>query len=271
MDSEIQDYLRRAAAAAGRTLERVGPFLVTCTEHSDNAYLNYAMPDDHARPSSTDVAALVAAFHRHDRTPRLEYMPSAAPSVASALIAHGFEIEALLPVLTCSSDSLIDGAPVQDVELIVPSTNAEYRAVGRAIGAAYGASVEERSGSLDEDEDGQRIAGPIDDIYVLARSMDTGRPVGGGMCSSPSKGFSEIASIGVIAEFRRRGLGRALAVRLAREAFAVGVATPFLMAAHEAELRIYTRAGFSKVGEILHISDRRPRERTSRVPERSAT
>jgi hypothetical protein len=39
-----------------------------------------------------------------------------------------------------------------------------------------------------------------------------------------------------------------------REAFDAGVTTAFLMAAHEEEKRIYNRAGFSTIGEILHIS-----------------
>src|SRR5437763_1794486 len=40
----------------------------------------------------------------------------------------------------------------------------------------------------------------------------------------------------------------------ARAAFAAVVAVAILMAAHEAEARIYRRAGYSPLGEILHIS-----------------
>lgn len=39
-----------------------------------------------------------------------------------------------------------------------------------------------------------------------------------------------------------------------QEAFDAGVTVAFLMAAHEAEKRIYLGAGFSTTGEILHIS-----------------
>lgn len=45
-----------------------------------------------------------------------------------------------------------------------------------------------------------------------------------------------------------------LTTRLVQKAFAGGISVPFLMAAHEAEKRTYARAGFSVVGEILHIS-----------------
>lgn len=91
-------------------------------------------------------------------------------------------------------------------------------------------------------------------IFVLARITATGEPVGAGVCSVPSNQTTEIAGIGVRAAFRRRGVAGALTTRLVQSAFAVGVSVPFLMAAHEAEKRIYARAGFSVVGEILHIS-----------------
>ncbi|MGP8163531.1 MAG: hypothetical protein ACLQAN_07155 [Acidimicrobiales bacterium] len=35
----------RAKAAPGRSLERVGPFLATFTEHDANPYLDHAIPD----------------------------------------------------------------------------------------------------------------------------------------------------------------------------------------------------------------------------------
>ncbi|MEH1997156.1 GNAT family N-acetyltransferase [Nostoc sp.] len=70
----------------------------------------------------------------------------------------------------------------------------------------------------------------------------------------PLNQTTEIAGIGVIPSFRRRGVAGALTTRLVQEAFNTGVTVAFLMAAHEAEERIYKRAGFSTIGEILHIS-----------------
>ncbi|MBD2774217.1 GNAT family N-acetyltransferase [Iningainema tapete] len=150
MDSRIQSYLR-VAASHQRDTERIGPFLATFTHHNDNPFLNYAIPDDDATPSSADVAALIAAYERRSRIPRLEY-------------------------------------------------------------------------------------------YVPYNRDRT----------------TEIAGIGVRAKFRRRGIAGALTTQLVRLAIDAGVSLAFLMAAHEAEARIYFRAGFSTIGEILHISH--PRE-----------
>lgn len=82
----------------------------------------------------------------------------------------------------------------------------------------------------------------------------TGEPAGAGVCSVPGNQTTEIASIGVRVPFRRRGIAGALTTRLVQEAFNAGVTVAFLMAAHEEEARIYTRAGFSATGEILHLS-----------------
>jgi hypothetical protein len=50
MDSSIQVYIR-GAARRGRQTERIGPFLATFTEDTDNPYLSYAIPYDD-RPES---------------------------------------------------------------------------------------------------------------------------------------------------------------------------------------------------------------------------
>ncbi|MGH8896103.1 MAG: hypothetical protein ACRDZ4_03550 [Egibacteraceae bacterium] len=54
-------------------------FLATFDRHSDSPYRNYAIPDDGAEPTTTDVQALIAAYERRGRTPRLEYVPPWPP------------------------------------------------------------------------------------------------------------------------------------------------------------------------------------------------
>ena len=44
MSERIQAYMRKAAAL-NREVEQIGPFFATFTTHSDNPYLNYAIPD----------------------------------------------------------------------------------------------------------------------------------------------------------------------------------------------------------------------------------
>jgi ribosomal protein S18 acetylase RimI-like enzyme len=251
MISRIQSYLR-VAASRQRDTERIGPFLATFTPHSDNPFLNYAIPDDDATPSSADVTSLIAAYERRSRIPRLEYVAQLAPAVEEALAAAGFAVEGRLPLMICRPGAE-QALPVpMGIELVVPATDDELLATVAVQNEAYGdaAPGPDVVARL-------RASMAAGLIAVLARVAATGEPVGAGVYTAPDQGMTEIASIGVRAPFRRRGVAGALTTRLVREAFAAGVSVAFLMAAHEAEARIYQRAGFATTGEILHISYRK--------------
>lgn len=261
MDSRIQAYLRFAASHQ-RDIKQIGPFLATFNRHNANPFLNYAIPDDGATPSKSDVAALIAAYESCDRSsdslqeyriPRLEYVQRLAPAVEPALTAAGFTIEGCLPLMTCTpgAEQLLPIPP--GIELILPSSDAELLATVTVQNEAYG-------GLEPSPEDVRSLQNSLTagGIAVLARDVLTGEPAGAGVCSVPGDATTEIAGIGVRIPFRRRGVAGAITTRLVQEAFKSGVSLAFLMAAHDAEARIYTRAGFSPIGEILHIS--RPRK-----------
>jgi ribosomal protein S18 acetylase RimI-like enzyme len=251
MESHIQSYLR-VAASHQRDTEQIGSFLATFSRSSDNPFLSYAIPDDNATPSLADVTALIAAYEKRLRKPRLEYVSRLAPAVEAVLIDAGFQVEGRLPLMTCTpgSEQILPVPP--GIELILPASDADLLATVAVQNESYDAPPPD-SAAIARLRDSLEAGG----IAVLARMLGTGEPVGAGVCSIPSNKTTEIAGIGVRAAFRRRGVAGALTSRLVQEAFAMGISAPFLMAAHEAEKRIYDRAGFSVVGEILHIS--RPR------------
>lgn len=244
----IQSYLR-VAASYQRDTERIGSFLATFSRSSDNPFLNYAIPDDHATPSPAEVAALITAYETRSRKPRLEYVAQLAPAVEEALMGAGFCVEGQLPLMICTPESAQNLPIPPGIELILPVSDADLLATIVVQNEAYvnplpvASTIANLRNSLE--------AGGI---AVLARTMTTGEPVGAGVCTVPSHQTTEIAGIGVRSAFRRRGVAGALTTRLVQEAFAAGVALPFLMAAQEAEGRIYTCAGFFAIAEILHIS-----------------
>lgn len=248
MKSRIQSYLRFAASKQ-RDTEQISSFLATFSVHSDNPFLNYAIPDDDAVPSSADVNALITAYKQRSRIPRLEYITQLAPSVEGALLAAGFTVEGRLPLMTCIPGSQQNLPMPEGIELIIPTSHAQLFATIAVQNEAYGESAPTHDAVA-------RIKASVaaGQIVVLARVASTGEAVGAGICTVPNNGMTEIAAIGVRAPFRRRGVAGALTTRLACEAFNKGVTVAFLMAVHEAEERIYIRAGFSKIGEILHIS-----------------
>jgi predicted GNAT family acetyltransferase len=76
----------------------------------------------------------------------------------------------------------------------------------------------------------------------------------GGICDVPFDHTTELAAIGVRMSYRRRGIAGAMTAWLVRKAFDMGTTTVFLIAALDAEARIYTRIGFAPIGTVLHIS-----------------
>lgn len=252
MDADIQSYIRNGVGR-GRATERVGPFLATFSHRSDNPYLNYAIPDDGAAPSSADVTALVAAYRRRGRTPRLEYLTSVAPAVEAALVAGGFIIEGRLPIMVCTPDAVRDLPVAHGIELVVPTSDDDILAMVTAQNEAYGEDA-----PRPEEVEARRANLVAGGLAILARDAATGAPVGGGTCDVPLDGTTELAGVGVRAMFRRRGIAGALTARLVCDAVARGVTTVFLTPAHDAEERIYARVGFSRTSEQLHIALPRP-------------
>jgi GNAT superfamily N-acetyltransferase len=251
----IQEALRHHAPR-GRDTEQIGPFLATFTPDTDNPYLNYAIPADNAGATAADVDALVAAYRARRRKPRLEYIPSLAPSIEPALLAAGFEIEGRLPLMTFGGDAQL-AAPA-GIELVSPATDEEYRGAATVQWEAYAESepLPETAG------EGLRRTAETGGIVVLARDVETREPAGAGLCTAAHDGITELAAIGVRESFRRRGIAAAMASWLAHGALARGMTLVFLMAHGRDEARIYAHAGFVEHGEVLHISLSEERSRS---------
>jgi len=241
----------RTVAVRDRDVERVGPFTATFDPHSTNRYLNYAFPDDDARPTPEDVAALVAAYRQRDRMPRLEFMPAVAPAVEDALAAGGFAVEAHLAVMTCAAADAVDLLSPRGIAIETPITDDDLRGMRIAQHSAFG--VEEPD--VDEGEVGrQRASMAAGSRMVLARDQSTGLIVGGGVAAVPAGGVTEIAGIGVIASHRTRGIAGAITSALTRASIDAGQTTVWLTPGHDDAQRVYARAGFRDTSMVVHMS-----------------
>jgi GNAT superfamily N-acetyltransferase len=250
MDAEIQSHIR-FAAALWRETERIGPFLATFTESSDNPYLNYAVPDDGAVPTAEDVAALIAAFERRSRKPRLEYLPSVAPAVEPALLAGGFRVEGRLPLMLCTPETAREVVVPPGIELLVPAEDVDFAGVVSVAKEAYD---DDLSPPSETEVAGRKRLLAGGGCVVLGRDEQTREPAGSGICDVARDGVTELAAVAVRAAFRRRGIAAAVTSRLVREAFAAGVKVVWLTPEHDQAERIYSRAGFVTGSEVLHIS-----------------
>lgn len=249
MFAPIQSYLR-SAASRDRLTTRIGPFLATVTADTANPYLNYAIPDDGATPTVAEVDALIAYYQKQARTPRLEYMTGLAPAVEAALTAQGFAVERTTPLMVYDAAAAPKVPPVAGIELFTPETDGEILDVSAALSEAYGGDGLPSANAV---QSGRRFAA-AGGISVSARDMATCLTVGGGVCDVPFQATTELAGIGVRSTFRRRGIAAAMTAWLVERVLAAGTTSIFLMAAGEAEARIYGRVGFAPIGEVLHIS-----------------
>jgi ribosomal protein S18 acetylase RimI-like enzyme len=250
LEERIQAAIR-ADAVRSRDVVQVGPFVATFTPGSTNPFLNYAIPVVGARPTADDIASLGREFEGRALRPRLEFLASLAPEVEPTLLAHGYTVELRTPLMTCAE---VDAAGEPDgIEVRLVESDDDIRAAVSAQDEAYGEPVSADDARVARVRESLEAGG----LLVLARDRTTGEPAGGGACTPPYEGATELAGVGVRPSFRRRGIAAAVTALLARTMLDRGVATVFLMAAGDGEARIYERVGFARIGEVLHIS--RPR------------
>lgn len=244
----VAGYIR--ASLQRSPVVRVGPFSVWYDPATANVWRNYAVPDDGAVPDAEDVAALVAWFRARGRTPRLEYVPAAAPAVEGALRRAGFVVEGRPPLMACRPGEVVAPPAVDGVTVTVVAGDGDLYDVAVAQHAAYGEP--EPPGPADV----ARLRATVErgGVVVLARDTGTGEPVGGGLCTAPVDGVSELAAVGVIASHRRRGIATATTALLTLTAHARGARLVWLEPAGEREAAVYARVGFRPSGHKLWIS-----------------
>ena len=138
----------------------------------------------------------------------------------------------------------------EGIELLAATSDDELRGVAEVQWEAY----QEGGEVPDPLVRAHRRLLELGGLVVLARDIQTAEPVGGGSCTAPHQGATELTSVAVRERYRRRGIAEAMTRWLAHEMRAGGSDLVFLMAAGDAEASIYERAGFETTSEILHIS-----------------
>ncbi|MDQ7806588.1 GNAT family N-acetyltransferase [Amycolatopsis sp. A133] len=245
--SAIQAYVR-TTAPRGRETERVGPFLATYSPGTAHPMLNYAIPDDSAKPTAAEIDALTAAFRRRDLLPRLEYFTEIAPDLEKLLVEAGYELERRVPLMTCAPGERVDQPAPAGIRLRVPESGEDFRRMRSAQNTAFGEPAEIG------DEEVEQLKAGAGVRHLLAEDIATKTVVGGGLALEIVDGTTEVAGIAVLEPYRGRGIAAALTAHLTREVHEAGAHTAFLTPGDLGIGNVYARVGYRPAGECVHLS-----------------
>lgn len=240
--------------------EEVGPFTLFV---ADTGWPYYGRPrlglDRLVTPDD------VHRLHERQRelgVPRsIEWVDENAPGLAETVEAMG------VPVQRCPL-LVLDGEPrgkpgtakvldpddpsdVEDLRTSRAAVSVGFENPGTSTGAA---GIPERDQALTSkyaDLHDSLLASMRDGLLVQAAVYDESDasigPVGGG-AYSPVAGVAEIAGVGVLPAYRRRGLAAQLTYVMAQHARDHGVSTVFCSAQSDDVARVYAGIGFVRVG-----------------------
>jgi ribosomal protein S18 acetylase RimI-like enzyme len=233
---------RMRAAVRSRSGGRTGPFTIGLDPHSDDPMRNYAVPDHDARPGARDTDALIAFFRRSHRTPRLEYVEEDAPRAWAALAAAGFAVERRTPVMIATPATPL--TPRSPAGITIRQAAGDTDLTAAAIVQHHAYQMPRPPGPHDI----ARLAGLTRRGGLVAIAVDdsSGTVVGTGLVDVAGErpAIGELAAVGVLTAFRRRGIASALSAHLTRTAHSRGISLVFLEAEPEEE-QIYRRTGFT--------------------------
>jgi GNAT superfamily N-acetyltransferase len=248
--TRIHRYLREPVA--GIELEQVGPFVARLTLDNSHPMLNYAVPDDGARPSASDIQALVVFFEQRGLKPRLEYGADGAPGLEELLLAAGFVVEGHLPLMGCRPVDARPVEPPQQFTVVKADVDIDHADAIIVADEAYGAPKQRPRPEAIAGRQRMTAAGGT---VVLARERATGAPAGSGLFPPPRASVSELAAVGTREAFRGRGVATAVTSHLVRCALHNGVEFLWLTPEGDQGERIYGRVGFTRLGgHMVHIS-----------------
>ncbi|OLZ55770.1 N-acetyltransferase [Amycolatopsis coloradensis] len=242
----LQSYIR-VTAAKFRETERIGPFLATYYLEADSPFLNYAIPDDGAVPTSDDVTRLTEAFRMRGLVPRLEFLTEAVPAAEAVLVKGGYTLERRVPLMICTPEQLVKQPKPAGITLVDPKTADELRKMIRAQNLAFGEADPDQHLEPSPDQ----LSGETLSVMAVA---ETGEVVGGGVATAILDGATEIAGIGVIEGYRSRGIAAAMTAHLTRVAHSRGGYSVFLTPGAGQAERVYGRVGFRTSAECVHLS-----------------
>lgn len=215
------------------------PFTLYFNRESDSPFLSYARPSEELEAGDETIVEVIRAFADRGRTPRWEWIDDLYPELAPALGRAGIAAE-VTPLMRVTREGLRRDEPagfeIREVpeEELAPMIRAQRRSFGMGDEAPSDSEFATVRSWLDR---GGRFFAAF-----------SGGEVAGAGGYLPIEGVAEVAGVGTVPEFRRRGVGGAVTAALVDDAFARGCECVFLTAGDDAAVSLYRRVGFQVIG-----------------------
>jgi predicted GNAT family acetyltransferase len=148
--------------------------------------------------------------------------------------------------MTIAPGDVVEPRMPDGLEVVLATSDEQLSQAATVQNAAYG------EGDATEHDVG-RLDNTVRRGGAVALALLGGEPVGSGLFTVPRDGLTEIAAVGVVERYRRRGIAGAVGYRLTRVALDSS-AVPYLQAEGEPEQRIYARIGYRTIGILTAIS-----------------
>ena len=259
-DVALLDRLDRyydAVPRARSQTEEVGPFTLFVAL---SGWPYYARPSRRCRRDATidDVQQVLARQRELEVPQAIEWVDELAPGLAAVVESAGADIlRAPLLVLRGAprgerrATRMLDSGEVEVIAASRAAVSVAFAVGGTSTGEA-GIAAREESRDSEYAQVGPSVISRMEAGELrLAAAFDPDEPgigpVGGGSYS-PVGDIAEIAGVGVLPAYRRRGLAASLTYVLAHDALERGVSTVFCSAQSDDVARVYGGIGFERVG-----------------------
>lgn len=275
-DDDDLVLLRRLAAGLvtasgrGRTVQAVGPFQAIIAPTSDAYLMSLAVPVATPPDWQPAIDRLDDHFAACQRTVRLEFFAELFPTLAPALEAAGMARQMTAPVMVCTPDASLTRVPDEpargpdDRPRTAAHDEARLRPLGgdlvvlrahdvhaidaflalqaEAFGMPFATAEAWRESLVEGLGDGGILAGMItvDGVPAAGATILSGGDV------------AELAGVGTLPAYRRRGLAAKVCAALMARYFARGGQLCWLSSGPEAQ-GLYTGLGFRTVGTQINM------------------
>jgi ribosomal protein S18 acetylase RimI-like enzyme len=234
------------ALIPSKEVVEAGGFLVMIDLTTDLAWVNYAVPREGYTHSPADIDRMITAFRERDRMPRLEFTRELWQTLGEQLEAQGFELEAAQPTMLLLPE-WFQARIMPGVEVEIMGEKGDFEAIWRIGYEAFGMPHE----PLSEEQLQSMRQAVREGRFVYALAIIEGMPAGIA-CTVGAESICELAGVGTLPQFRRRGIASTASTILLQKHFARDGESAWLSAGDEIATAVYERLGFRTVAERVN-------------------